>query len=114
MACYAAAGGALTTGDFDAAKYPIPPAIITPTADQCIHTPTPEGYASWFEWCEIASKKHRQVRCPRCGKFEIWLPKKMATEYEARVQAEAISRSDQAIDRVARTFASRKRGKKQS
>lgn len=39
------------------------------------HTPDPDGYCEWHEWAEEMSKTHRQVTCPRCGLWAIWLPK---------------------------------------
>lgn len=43
---------------------------------ECQHTPQPEGYREWHAWAERMSKTHRQVQCPNCGKWSIWLPKR--------------------------------------
>lgn len=40
------------------------------------HTPCPEGYLEWFAWAEKKSKTHRQIVCPGCGLYAIWVPKK--------------------------------------
>lgn len=42
------------------------------------HTPCPEGYLTWHEWAEKKSKTHEQERCPGCGLFAIWKPKRKA------------------------------------
>lgn len=80
--------GLLTTGDYDGEKYPIPPLPIVPSKSECRHTPIPEVYHSWYEWCERASKTHAQVRCPRCSRWAIWLPKAVAKEINKRAAAE--------------------------
>lgn len=44
---------------------------------QCQHTPNqPEGYLAWNAWAEKMSKSHRQVKCPGCGLWALWVPKK--------------------------------------
>ena len=37
------------------------------------HTPQPEGYSDWQSWAHKASKTHRQIRCPGCQLFKIWV-----------------------------------------
>ena len=38
-----------------------------------LHTQNqPRGYVAWFEWAEKKSRRHYQVKCPGCGRFEIW------------------------------------------
>lgn len=39
------------------------------------HTPCPRGYIAWHEWAEMKSRTHRQVRCPGCALWKIWVPK---------------------------------------
>lgn len=39
------------------------------------HTPEPDGYLGWHAWAAKMSRKHRQVRCPECGLWAIWVPK---------------------------------------
>lgn len=79
----------IDTGHFDESRYPIPPARVEPSATECVHTPCPEGYHARYEWAERAMKSHRQVRCPHCGRWAIWLPKKEAAEINKRDSAEA-------------------------
>lgn len=51
-----------------------------PSAEDCLdveqHTKAPKGYLAWHEWARAKSKTHRQVRCPTCGFFSIWKPRK--------------------------------------
>lgn len=51
-------------------------------ADHANHTPSPDGYIEWHHWAKEMSKTHRQVKCPTCGLYAIWVPK------EQRVLAE--------------------------
>lgn len=39
------------------------------------HTPQPAGYMSWHVWAEEKSKTHKQVKCPDCNLFAIWIKK---------------------------------------
>lgn len=41
-----------------------------------LHTPSPTGYLQWHAWAEKKAKTHRQKRCPTCGLFAVWVPKK--------------------------------------
>ena len=41
----------------------------------CRHTPSPGGYVAWHAWATEMSKTHRQVKCPHCGRWEVWEPK---------------------------------------
>lgn len=45
-----------------------------PNGDE--HTPSPRGYLQWHAWAERIAKTHEQVRCPDCGLYAIWRPKK--------------------------------------
>jgi rRNA maturation protein Nop10 len=45
-------------------------------SDQCKHTPHPDGYLQHAAWAEEKLKTHRQERCPVCGLWAIWVPKK--------------------------------------
>jgi hypothetical protein len=38
------------------------------------HTPCPESYLGWHAWAEKQSKTHTQLKCPACGRYEIWAP----------------------------------------
>lgn len=42
----------------------------------CKHTPCPTGYVEWHEWAEKKSKTHVQKRCPSCGLWALWVPKR--------------------------------------
>lgn len=42
----------------------------------CRHTPCPQGYLAWHTWAERKAKTHRQKRCPDCGLWAIWVPKR--------------------------------------
>ena len=44
-------------------------------ANRAAHTPCPAGYVAWHEWAQEMSKTHRQIQCPGCGFWMIWLPK---------------------------------------
>jgi len=68
----------------------LPPVRVERSATQCIHTPQPSSYLAWHEWAGKASKTHRQVKCPRCGKWAIWLPK---------AEARKVNAADRAADR---------------
>jgi hypothetical protein len=39
------------------------------------HTPHPSGYIEHEEWARKKMKTHKQVKCPGCGRFEIWVKK---------------------------------------
>ena len=40
------------------------------------HTKCPEGYLQWHAWADKKSKTHWTERCPGCGLYAIWVPKK--------------------------------------
>jgi len=42
------------------------------------HTPCPAGYLQWHEWAQHMSKTHKQIRCPRCKLWAIWVRKPKA------------------------------------
>jgi hypothetical protein len=42
---------------------------------KCEHTPCPEGYLEWHSWAKRMAKTHRQVRCPGCGLWKVWVLK---------------------------------------
>lgn len=37
------------------------------------------GYLNWHDWAKKKSKTHTQHRCPTCGFWVIWKPKKRST-----------------------------------
>lgn len=39
------------------------------------HTPCPESYMRWHDWAEEMTEHNKQVICPDCGLFKIWVPK---------------------------------------
>jgi hypothetical protein len=44
-----------------------------------LHTPGQPAqgdYMGWCAWADSMSKTHRQVRCPMCGLFFVWVLKK--------------------------------------
>lgn len=47
------------------------------SADDCpkvgTHTKSPSGYGQWDVWAAKKSKRHKQIRCPECGYFAIWV-----------------------------------------
>ncbi len=40
------------------------------------HTAHPLGYIAKEEWAMRKLKTHRQERCPKCGLWKIWTPRK--------------------------------------
>lgn len=42
-------------------------------------TGEPTSYSEWFDWAEKKAKTHRQERCPTCGFYSIWEPKRKAS-----------------------------------
>lgn len=44
------------------------------------HTKHPEGYFAHAEWAEKKMRTHVQTRCPECGLWTIWTPKKKAAK----------------------------------
>jgi hypothetical protein len=67
-------------------KREIPEAVKLPNG--CVHTPQPEGYLQWHSWADQASKTHAQIKCEKCGLWQIWLPKAQARAINKRRLAE--------------------------
>ena len=65
----------------------------TRLADACPnvrrHTPRPEGYGDFMDWAEKKAKTHVQTRCPDCGLWTIWKPKKKAAPKQDGEASEA-------------------------
>lgn len=41
----------------------------------CKHTPCPSGYVAKAEWAKLIMRTHKQVRCPGCGLWKVWVKK---------------------------------------
>jgi len=50
-----------------------------------LHAACPQGYIAWHEWASKMCKTHVQTRCPGCGKFEIWVPKRLLDKLHKRL-----------------------------
>lgn len=37
------------------------------------HAKSPSDYGQWHSWAAKKSKRHKQIRCPECGYFAIWV-----------------------------------------
>lgn len=37
------------------------------------HTKRPSGYVAWHEWAYKKARRHRQIRCPVCHRYSIWV-----------------------------------------
>lgn len=46
-----------------------------PCPNEAQHTPAPSDYLGWHAWARKMGKTHRQVRCPSCGLWAIWVEK---------------------------------------
>jgi len=46
----------------------------------CKHTPCPNGYIAWHFWAERKEKKFKQIECPTCGLFKVWILKEKETK----------------------------------
>jgi len=40
------------------------------------HTPCPRGYNEWHAWAARMYRTHTQSRCPGCGLYKIWEPRR--------------------------------------
>ena len=40
------------------------------------HTKSPDGYIQWHMWAEKKSRRHKQIKCPYCGLYVIWVRRK--------------------------------------
>lgn len=41
------------------------------------HTKCPKGYIEWMSWADSMVKSgHKQIRCPDCDLFHIWVKMK--------------------------------------
>lgn len=57
----------------------LPEEPVADTTSSCarreLHTPAPTGYLQWCEWARSMQSTHRQVRCPGCGLYMVWVPR---------------------------------------
>lgn len=37
------------------------------------HTSCPVGYIAWHEWAEKKGRRHKQIMCPKCDLYVIWI-----------------------------------------
>lgn len=49
-------------------------------AERCSahNDPGLSSLSEWMDWADEKKKTHRQVRCPDCGLFKVWLPLEQA------------------------------------
>ncbi len=40
------------------------------------HTKCPAGYVAWHLWAKQKAKTHKQIKCPGCGLYAVWVKKK--------------------------------------
>ena len=40
---------------------------------KCRHTKCPSDYVSWHLWADKKAKTHKQLRCPGCGLWKLWV-----------------------------------------
>lgn len=48
----------------------------------------PEGYLAWHEWAEQMSKTHKQRKCPGCGLYQIWEPRRVTLAHSHLMEDE--------------------------
>ncbi len=60
---------------WDKRQFPIPPKRIKQVEGECRHTPMPSGYIARMNWAKACGKTHRQVKCPNCGLYVVWVRK---------------------------------------
>lgn len=54
---------------------------------QCKHTPAPKGYLQWHAWAEKKAKTHVQEKCPYCGLWAIWKPKRKVKSGASKISS---------------------------
>ena len=37
------------------------------------HTKCPDGYNDWHDWADQKARRHRQIKCPVCKRWAIWV-----------------------------------------
>lgn len=48
----------------------------TPCPEVSQHAVCPTGLVEWHDWAKRKGKTHTQKRCPGCGLWKVWVPKK--------------------------------------
>lgn len=38
-----------------------------------LHAEHPTGYVAFQEWAESMGKTHKQIQCPVCGLYAVWV-----------------------------------------
>lgn len=33
----------------------------------------PSGYLAWFDWATEKLKTHKQLQCPKCQRYHVWV-----------------------------------------
>jgi hypothetical protein len=41
-----------------------------------LHAESPKGYIEFFNWCDEMNKTHKQIQCPVCGLYEVWIKRR--------------------------------------
>jgi hypothetical protein len=49
--------------------------MTTPKTPKCKHTKSPDGYLQHAQWAEDMLKTHKQIKCPNCGLWAVWIKK---------------------------------------
>lgn len=60
-----------------------------PKVDDCPdaaakHTPCPKSYLGWHDWAAHKAKTHRQIKCPTCGFYAVWVPRQKPHPFDAK------------------------------
>ena len=37
------------------------------------HTKCPSGYCAWHDWAYKKARRHKQIKCPVCDLYSIWV-----------------------------------------
>ena len=53
--------------------------------DRRKHTACPAGYVQWAEWADRKMLTHKQVKCPTCGLYAIWVKMKSPSPSGAKI-----------------------------
>ena len=39
------------------------------------HEPMPTGYVEFDEWAKVKNRTHKNIKCPGCGFYRLWIPR---------------------------------------